>query len=77
MAEQSPKQVILHVDPVNGKVINVTGYGNITRKEPSEIDPAELTAGGPFRHAGTLYHRHTNPDCFYFEYIGSIWEICF
>jgi hypothetical protein len=77
MAEEIVKQVVLTVDAANGKVTNVTGIGNLTRKAPSEIDVEELRAGGPFRHVGTIYHRHTNPDCFYFEFLGSIWEICF
>jgi hypothetical protein len=77
MGEEVVKQVVLTVDAVNGKVTDVTGNGNITRKEPCEIDPEQLRAGGPFRHVGTLYQRRTNPSCFYFEYLGSIWEVCF
>lgn len=77
MTEPAPKQVVLTVNTANGKVTDVTGVGNITRKEPSEINLEELRAAGNFKHAGTLYHRHTNPSCFYFEFLGSIWEICF
>jgi hypothetical protein len=71
------KQVVLTVDVVNGKVTDVTGVGNISRVEPCDLNLEDLRAAGNFKHVGTLYHRHNNPYCFYFEYLGSIWEICF
>lgn len=68
------KQIHLTVDVEKGKVTVVSSTGGIM--EPRTIDPKELIAAN-VKYVGVLYHQRRNPSCFYFDYLGSIFEICF
>ena len=77
MAESPPvKQIILTVNVANGKVLDVEAVGHATLKTCPEITLEDLSAAD-LKHVGVMFHQHRNPSCFYFQYLGSIWEICF
>jgi hypothetical protein len=79
MADAPPvQQIILTVNAANGRVIDVQGVGNVSRRTNPDINPGDpdLYAAN-LKHVGVMFHQHKNPDCFYFQYLNSIWEICF
>jgi hypothetical protein len=70
------RQIVLTVDPQN-KVVRVEKIDDTGKRVPAcQVEPGEL-ADVPLKHVGVILHRRKNPDCFYFDYLGSIWEVCF
>jgi hypothetical protein len=70
------RQIVLTVDPENGKLIRVEKVDGEKRIPAYEVEPAELS-NVSLKHVGVIFHRRKNPDCFYFHYLGSLWEVCF
>lgn len=71
------REIVLTLDSARGKLINVEKIDDKgERVGACTVKPAEL-ADASLKHVGVIFHRHKNPDCFYFEYLGSIWEVCF
>jgi hypothetical protein len=69
------RQIVITLNDAN-EMVRVDGINEGKPVEGKPGSPEELR-GKTLKHVGVVFHYRKNPECFYYEYLGSIWEVCF